>query len=218
MFARQAWSCPGSRLLVSKSKCSSIVSYRRQQLPPIARRRRRRFNSSTSTSTTTTKNNNNSQEVIKDPSYQDLKAVALAQAIPFIGFGFMDNSILIVAGDAIDTTLGVVLGISTLCAAAIGNIISDLAGIGLGTVIEDFCAQRLGLKPPDLTAAQRQLRKVRFASQMGMATGMTIGCILGMFPLLFIDSDKIQNLKKKKHLESLFMDVVSEAKTLIGAE
>lgn len=219
MFARQAWSCPGSRLLVSKSKCSSIVSYRQQLPPPIARRRRRRFNSSsTSTTSTSTTTTNNSQNVIKDPSFQDLKAVALAQAIPFIGFGFMDNSILIVAGDAIDTTLGVVLGISTLCAAAIGNIISDLAGIGLGTAIEDFCAQRLGLKPPDLTAAQRQLRKVRFAGQMGMATGMTIGCILGMFPLLFIDSDKIQNLKKKKHLESLFMDVVSEAKTLIGAE
>ena len=38
------------------------------------------------------------------------------------------------------SSLGVTLGISTLCAAAIGNIISDLAGIGLGTAIEDFCA------------------------------------------------------------------------------
>jgi hypothetical protein len=44
-----------------------------------------------------------SAEVVKEPSYKTLKIVAIAQAIPFVGFGFMDNSILIVAGDAIDT-------------------------------------------------------------------------------------------------------------------
>lgn len=115
-------------------------------------------------------------------------------------------------------SLGVMLGISTLCAAAIGNIISDLAGIGMGTVIEDFCAQKLKLPVPNLTTAQRQLRSVRFAGQLGMALGMTFGCIIGMFPLFFIDDKKIQNLKKKAHLESLFMDVVTEAKTLVGAE
>ena len=43
---------------------------------------------------------------IPPPTYQDLKFVALAQAIPFLGFGFMDNAILIIAGDAIDTSLG----------------------------------------------------------------------------------------------------------------
>ena len=110
------------------------------------------------------------------------------------------------------------MGISTLCAAAIGNIISDLAGIGLGATIEDFCANRLKLPVPDLSTAQRQLRSVRFANQFGMAAGMTFGCILGMFPLLFIDDKKVQNLKKKAHLEELFMDVVTEAKSLVGAE
>mmetsp|Transcript_44718 Transcript_44718/g.107911 ORF Transcript_44718/g.107911 Transcript_44718/m.107911 type:complete len:194 (+) Transcript_44718:367-948(+) len=118
------------------------------------------------------------EEVVEEPSYNTLKIIALGQAIPFIGFGFMDNAILIVAGDAIDTYLGVTLGISTLCAAAIGNIISDLAGIGLGTAIEDFCANRLKLPTPDLSTAQRQLRRVRFAGQMGMALGMTFGCIV----------------------------------------
>eukprot|EP00980_Cylindrotheca_fusiformis_P001095 scaffold305_cov110-Cylindrotheca_fusiformis.AAC.13 len=158
------------------------------------------------------------EEAAKEPSFQTLKIVAIGQAIPFVGFGFMDNAILIVAGDAIDTYLGVMLGISTLCAAAIGNIISDLAGIGMGTMIEDFCAQKLKLPTPNLSAAQRQLRSVRFAGQMGMALGMTFGCIVGMFPLMFIDDKKIQNLKKKAHLESLFMDVVTEAKSLVGAE
>jgi tRNA-specific adenosine deaminase 1 len=144
--------------------------------------------------------------------------VAFSQAIPFIGFGFMDNAILIIAGDYIDTRLGVVFGISTLCAAAIGNILSDLAGIGLGTVIEDFCANTLKLPAPNISSAQRTLRSVRFASQLGMAVGMTFGCVIGMFPLLFIDSNKIQVLKQKAHLESLFRDVVTEARTLIGAE
>jgi len=154
----------------------------------------------------------------KDPSFNTLKIVAFGQAIPFIGFGFMDNAILIVAGDAIDTYLGVSLGISTLCAAAIGNIISDLAGIGLSTVIEDFCAKQLKLPVPNLSTAQRQLRSVRFAGQLGMAVGMTFGCIVGMCPLLFIDDKKVENLRKKAHLEALFMDVVTEAKTLVGAE
>jgi len=43
---------------------------------------------------------------VPHPSYNDLKLIALAQAIPFLGFGFMDNAILILAGDAIDTSLG----------------------------------------------------------------------------------------------------------------
>ena len=34
-------------------------------------------------------------------------------------------------GEYIDTTIGVTLGISTMAAAGIGNMISDLAGLGL---------------------------------------------------------------------------------------
>ena len=93
--------------------------------------------------------------------------------------------------------LGVKLGISTMCAAALGNIISDLAGVALGTMIEDAVAKwsnrlekltkgRIRLPPmPKLTYEQRNLRSVRFSTQMGCAVGLTIGCIIGMFPLLF---------------------------------
>jgi tRNA-specific adenosine deaminase 1 len=129
----------------------------------------------------------------------------------------MDNMIMILSGDYIDLTLGVMLGISTLCAAAVGNIISDLAGVGLGTVIEDF-ASRMGLPDPKLTSNQMKLRSVRFASQGGCAVGITIGCIIGMFPLLFIDSKKAEKQKKQSGLDMLFMDVVNEAKSLVGAE
>jgi tRNA-specific adenosine deaminase 1 len=144
--------------------------------------------------------------------------VAFTTGLPFIGFGFMDNAILIIAGDAIDTSLGVSLGISTLCAAAIGNIISDLAGVGCSAYIEDFCATTLKLPIPKLSEAQRQLRSVRMASQGGMAIGMTIGCLMGMIPLLFIDANKADRLREKARLERLYNDVVNEAKTLVEAE
>lgn len=130
----------------------------------------------------------------------------------------MDNSILIIAGDAIDTSLGVMLGISTMCAAAIGNIVSDVAGIALGTAIEDFCATYLKLPQPNITQAQRQLRSVRFATQTGCLVGVVLGCIVGMFPLLFIDSKKIQAKKREAVLGHIFQDVVTEAKKLIGAQ
>jgi tRNA-specific adenosine deaminase 1 len=154
--------------------------------------------------------------VVREPSWSDLKLVALAQGIPFIGFGIMDNAILIIAGDAIDHSLGVVLGISTMCAAAIGNIVSDVAGVMLGTVVEDFCA-RLGLPRPSLSSAQRQLRSVRFAGQFGICVGLVIGCIIGMFPLLFIDSEHIQKLKQDASINNMFTDIVTEARGLIGA-
>ena len=86
--------------------------------------------------------------------------VALASAVPFIGFGFMDNAIMIMAGprrptalaarqqpaarramsapdaragDLIEFQLGTLLSVSTMGAAAIGNLISDVAGVGLGS-------------------------------------------------------------------------------------
>jgi len=157
-------------------------------------------------------------EHVSEPPPEDLRAIALTTAVPFVGFGFMDNAILIVAGDAIDTSLGVLLGISTMCAAALGNIISDVAGIMLGTAIEDFCAKYLKLPIPDLTAAQRQLRSVRFANQFGCGVGIVVGCIIGMFPLMYIDSGKVQHRKREAHLDSIFRDVITEAGSLMGAQ
>lgn len=82
-----------------------------------------------------------------------LQFVALAHGLPFVGFGFVDNFLMILAGDYIDLTLGVSLGISSMAAAALGNTISDVAGLGLGNVVEDLCA-RLGLPNPNLTPEQ----------------------------------------------------------------
>lgn len=155
---------------------------------------------------------------VTDPSKRDLRLNAFITGVPFVGFGFMDNSILIIAGESIDANLGVVLGISTLCAAAFGNIISNVAGVGMATYIEDFCSRYLKLPTPKLSQAQRKLRSVRLSGQVGTAIGITIGCVLGMFPLLFMDTEKVQMEKQDAHMETIFRDMVSEAKGLIGAE
>ncbi|GMF22124.1 unnamed protein product [Phytophthora lilii] len=98
---------------------------------------------------------------VSPPTTQELKMVALQVGLPFIGFGFVDNAIMIIAGDYIDLTLGVSLGISSMAAAGIGNTISDIAGLGLGNVVEDFCA-RLGLPVPALTTEQVRASELHF--------------------------------------------------------
>uniref|UniRef100_M4BAQ6 Transmembrane protein 65 n=1 Tax=Hyaloperonospora arabidopsidis (strain Emoy2) TaxID=559515 RepID=M4BAQ6_HYAAE len=126
-----------------------------------------------------------SKSRVRQLTTQELQMVALQVGLPFIGFGFVDNFIMILAGDYIDLTLGVSLGISSMAAAGIGNTISDIAGLGLGNVVEDLCA-RLGLPVPALTTEQMMLKRTRLAKVVGSSVGVTIGCLLGMVPLLFL--------------------------------
>ena len=51
-------------------------------------------------------------ESFKSPSRSQLKLLFAHQLLPFVGFGFLDNLIMILAGEYIDTTIGVTLGIS----------------------------------------------------------------------------------------------------------
>ena len=64
-------------------------------------------------------------------SWGQLWVLFIAGAVPFVGFGFLDNAIMLTAGDAIEVNLGVTLGIGTLAAAGLGNLFSDVAGLGL---------------------------------------------------------------------------------------
>ncbi|KAJ8394625.1 hypothetical protein AAFF_G00044280 [Aldrovandia affinis] len=127
------------------------------------------------------------------PTSAQLRYVLLHNAIPFVGFGFLDNAIMIVAGTQIELSIGVVLGISTMAAAALGNLVSDLAGLGLAGYVEAL-ACRLGMQIPDLTPKQADMWQTRVSSHSGKAIGVGIGCILGMFPLLFFKDEE----KKKK--------------------
>ncbi|RVE67041.1 hypothetical protein OJAV_G00113500 [Oryzias javanicus] len=122
------------------------------------------------------------------PTAAQIRYVLFHNAIPFVGFGFLDNAIMIAAGTQIELSIGVTLGISTMAAAALGNLVSDLAGLGLAGYVEAL-ASKLGMQVPDLTPKQVDMWQTRVSSHMGKAIGVSIGCILGMFPLFFLSDD-----------------------------
>ena len=95
---------------------------------------------------------------------------------------------MILVGDQIDCTLGVKFGLSTMAAAGFGNLISDVVGISLGEVIEAGVAKVLSAPP--LTYEQLQLRTTRLVKGSANAIGITIGCLLGMVPLLWMNDRK----------------------------
>eukprot|EP00466_Bigelowiella_natans_P012006 jgi/Bigna1/34984/e_gw1.7.246.1 len=137
-------------------------------------------------------------ERILKPTGLQLWRLFIVSAVPFIGFGFADNFIMIVAGDAIDNSIGLKMGLSTLAAAGIGNLISDVCGIGLGEVIDRRWSYRLGLKDPRLTPEQQSMRKSRWVKSIACILGISIGCILGMIPLLFLDNNKLYFFNKEE--------------------
>ena len=53
----------------------------------------------------------------------------------------MDNLIMIQAGDFIDKQFGATLGISTLAAAAMGQVFSDVSGVLFGGTVEAFAVK-----------------------------------------------------------------------------
>jgi len=118
------------------------------------------------------------------PTKTQLRGVFVAATIPFVGFGFLDNFLMILFGDAIDKTLCVAMGFSSMAAAALGNTISDVAGVFSGGVVEDW-AQRAGIEMPPLTVEQLKMTPVKVYQYVGQAVGIVVGCILGMCPLLW---------------------------------
>jgi CRP-like cAMP-binding protein len=122
------------------------------------------------------------------PSRKQLVTLAIASGLPFVGFGFADNAIMILVGDKIDSTLGVRFGLSTLAAAGLGNLISDVVGISLGEVIEAWMAKII--EAPPLTVEQYNLRSTRLVKGSANAFGIALGCLIGMAPLLFIQDRK----------------------------
>ncbi|XP_061675261.1 transmembrane protein 65-like isoform X2 [Syngnathoides biaculeatus] len=106
---------------------------------------------------------------IAPPTAAQLRYVLLHNALPFVGFGFLDNCIMIVAGTQIELSIGVILGISTMAAAALGNLVSDLAGLGLAGYVEAL-ASRLGMQIPDLSPKQADMWQTRVSSHSASPT------------------------------------------------
>jgi len=156
-------------------------------------------------------------EDFSPPTNWQLRRHAVNAAIPMVGFGFMDNVIMIQAGDYIDSTLGVTLGLSTLTAAAFGQVVSDVSGTLFGNTI-DHIAARSGLPTAKLTDSQRRMRRVRLAGMAGAVGGVIVGCLLGMTTLLFKDLGKNERLRRQREMSTLFSTLMQEGHELIGAE
>ncbi|XP_043254122.1 uncharacterized protein LOC122398387 isoform X2 [Colletes gigas] len=121
-------------------------------------------------------------EKVPGPTTKTLVLVAIANAIPFIGFGFLDNFIMIIAGDQIETILNKRFPVSTMAAAALGNTVSDIIGIGSVHYVEIF-AHKIGFQAPKLTSIELNLPKTKRAANVGRVIGVTVGCFIGMTPI-----------------------------------
>ncbi|NWI15394.1 TMM65 protein, partial [Crypturellus soui] len=136
---------------------------------------------------------------VAPPSPGQLRHVFFHNALPFVGFGFLDNAIMIAAGTQIELSIGVVLGISTMAGNhfQILNFVFLLCCLSSLAGYVEALASRLGLSIPDLTPKQADMWQTRLSAHLGKAIGVTIGCILGMFPLLFF-ADEEEKLEEKK--------------------
>mmetsp|Transcript_68249 Transcript_68249/g.189520 ORF Transcript_68249/g.189520 Transcript_68249/m.189520 type:complete len:421 (-) Transcript_68249:125-1387(-) len=177
------------------------------------------------------------------PTLAQCQSRAIAAALPMIGFGFMDNLVMIqagnvptdgswrqaptlnainahtrsLAGDLIDNTIGVTLGFAALTSAAFGQIFSDVSGICFGGMVE-AAAARMGLASSGITAAQEKLRGVRVLSTVSAACGVVVGCLLGMTSLLFMDLGAADRKKMQEELRPLFETMMCDGANSVGAE
>lgn len=154
---------------------------------------------------------------VPQPTSRQLRIVALHAAIPMVGFGIMDNLIMIQFGDYVDNSLGVLFGLSTLTAAAIGNTVSDVAGVWFGDAVEATAA-KLNLPEHGLTKMQSNLKRTRLYHTIGGSLGIVVGCALGMSCLLFMDTDRADKARQGKELQSIFESIMNEGHELVHAD
>ncbi|KAF8818139.1 putative transmembrane protein 65 [Cardiosporidium cionae] len=112
------------------------------------------------------------------------------------------EGLMLLCGEMIDFYMGAFLGLSTLAAAGLGNMISCASGVLTGGFIERL-VYRLGLPSAKLTPLQADSRVVKNAHLSGSMLGICIGCLIGMFPLLLL-----KNGSKEKEAPSENTQVV----------
>merc|ERR1712232_684339 len=114
-----------------------------------------------------------------------------------VGFGFCDNAIMILAGDFIDVRLGVILGITTLTAAAIGNTCSNVVGLWASGFIETIVGSA-GIAQHGLTSEQESRLPIRISKNSAAIAGIVVGCTLGMFPLIFPEDLRLWETREQQ--------------------
>lgn len=143
------------------------------------------------------------------PTFQQLRRHFFCCAVPMVGFGLMDNSILIHAGDNIERLFGAKYHLTGLEAAATGQVLSDCCGVLFGGVIESVSRRYVAV--PGLTQSQFALRMTQCVGTAGAAIGVVCGCLLGMSNLLLIDRDEAERLKKLAEMDSICQAVMLSA-------
>jgi len=125
---------------------------------------------------------NNTTTATEQLSSQQIRSIFLSAAIPMVGFGFMDNFVMITAGQAIDNSLGVQMGLATMTAAAMGQVVSDVSGVMFG----DTLARLFKVSSAQLSASQRKLAAVHRLRLAGAVLGVIAGCTLGATALYIV--------------------------------
>jgi hypothetical protein len=95
------------------------------------------------------------------PTKSQLTMVAVAAGLPFIGFGFVDNAIMLTAGEQIDHLVGLRLGITTLASAGLGNLIADVVGVSVTQEIKEKSRRLPWAQPPRLSTLQQAMKVVK---------------------------------------------------------
>ena len=147
----------------------------------------------------------------KDALTRDqMKAVLLSAAIPMIGFGFVDNLVMITAGSAIDSTLGVQFGMATLTAAAFGQVVSDVSGVAFGNTLERVMSPFV--KSASLTSVQRKLPIVARLRLAGAVGGVMLGCLLGATSLWLVPDTEKEKVAQQQmqQLQAILQDMLME--------
>jgi len=126
-----------------------------------------------------------SQEKVEPPTKAELRAYSLRVALPFFGFGFIDNSIMILCGDLVDLTLSQRFGVSMLFSAGLGNVFADSLGVYTSDLIEKT-SNKISPKSGKLTPNQQMMKCTRRRKTIFRIVGISTGCLAGMFPLLFL--------------------------------
>lgn len=189
-----------NRTLVSRrnNRARRVINRRSHDDIQIFNNRSHRYRSTTTENTSPEATSSSAVEggtaaPMAPPTARQLMVYALRSAVPMIGFGFMDNTIMIHAGHYVDCTLGVTFGLSTLAAAGIGQIFSGIGGVIFGDAL-DVAFRRIG-GSTTMTTAQRATRASRMAGLTGGIMGVMLGCTLGLVNLLFVDEHKASLLK-----------------------
>lgn len=159
-----------------------------------------------------------SSSVTPKPSMKQLKILFTASAVPMIGFGFMDNLVMIQAGQFIDNTIGVTMGLATMTAAAAGQVVSDVSGVIFGGSLERFLHRYKLIRASTLTTAQRALPICRNTALFGAVCGVALGCGLGASCLVFMDLEARERAERAIQLRAVLNDMMMEADGVLHCE